>query len=89
MFVDSLDPEQKVNSMLAVRGLTNMVQTPKWQPLVTSALSSVLALLPSDHTNLEVAIASLLLNMSVTQLSEKSLDTSILLASSLVLQVSE
>ena len=88
LFVDSLDPEQKVNSMLAVRGLTNMVQTPKWRPLVTSALSSVLALLPTDHTNLEVAIASLLLNMSVTQLSEKSLDTSILLASSLVLQVS-
>jgi len=87
LFVDSLDPEQKVNSMLAVRGLTNMVQTPKWRPLVTSALSSVLALLPTDHTNLEVAIASLLLNMSVAQLSEKSLDTSILLASSLVLQV--
>jgi len=87
LFVDSLDPDQKVNSMLAIRGLTNMTMTPKWRPLVTSALSSVLALLPTDHTNLEVAIASLLLNMSVTQLSEKSLDTSILLASSLVLQV--
>jgi len=87
LFVDSLDPGQKVNSMLAVRGLTNMVQTPKWRPLVTSALASVLALLPTDHPNLEVAIASLLLNMSVAQLSEKSLDTSILLASSLVLQV--
>jgi len=40
LFVDSLDPGQKVNSMLAVRGLTNMVQTPKWRPLVTSALAS-------------------------------------------------
>ena len=89
LFFDSLDPEQKVNSMLAVRGLTNMVQTPQWRPLVTSTdqLSSVLALLPTDHANLEVAVTSLLLNMSVVQLSEKSLEMSILLASSLVLQV--
>ena len=89
LFLGSLDPDQKVNSMLAVRGLTNMVQTQKWRHLVASTeqLSSVLALLPTDHANLEVAITSLLLNMSVVQLSEKSLETSILLASSLVLQV--
>ena len=89
LFLSSLAPDHKVNSMLAVRGLANMVQTPKWRPLVTSSdqLSSVLALLPTDHANLEVSVTSLLLNMSVVQLSEKSLETSILLASSLVLQV--
>ena len=89
LFLSSLAPDQKVNSMLAVRGLANMVQTPKWRPLVASSdqLSSVLALLPTDHANLEVGVTSLLLNMSVVQLSEKNLETSILLASSLVLQV--
>ena len=89
VFLASLDPENSVTSMLAVRGLANMVQRPEWRPLAASsdALSLVLNLLPTCHVNLEVAVASLLLNMSVVQLGDRSLEPSILLASSLVLQV--
>ena len=88
IFEENLSPDYKVNSMLSVRGLVNMVRNPEWRTLVTTDIvNTVLSMLPTDHSNLEISIATLLFNLSVCQTSERDLDTCILLASGLVMQV--
>merc|ERR1712012_1111304 len=88
IFEENLSPDYKVNSMLSVRGLVNMVRNPEWRTLVTTDMvNTVLSLLPTDHGILEISIATLLFNLSVCQTSERDLDTCILLASGLVMQV--
>jgi len=87
-FEENLTSSSAVNAMLSVRGLVNMIQKPDWRTLMTEEMiNKMLSLLPCDHNNLEIAISSYLYNVSVLQPQEKNLDTCILVASSLVLQV--
>merc|ERR1712066_203977 len=87
IFWDNLSQDQQVNAMLAVRGLCNLMQS-KWSHLVkTSQMNDVVGLLPTSHHNLEIAVATFIYNSSVKLLESKDLDSSILLASTLVLQV--
>ena len=89
-FENNLTIDSAVNAMLSVRGLVNMIQKPDWRSLMTEEIiNKMLSLLPCGHNNLEIAISSYLYNVSVLQLQEKNLDTCILVASSLVLQVRE
>ena len=90
IFENNLTIDSAVNAMLSVRGLVNMIQKPDWRSLMTEEIiNKMLSLLPCGHNNLEIAISSYLYNVSVLQLQEKNLDTCILVASSLVLQVRE
>ena len=52
-------------------------------------MTAVLGRVPTQHANTEIAVATFLYNMSVVQLQERNLDTCILIASSLVLQVKQ
>ena len=90
IFENNLTIDSAVNAMLSVRGLVNMIQKPDWRSLMTEEIiNKMLSLLPCGHNNLEIAISSYLYNVSVLQLQEKNLDTCILVASNLVLQVRE
>jgi len=87
-FENNLNPDYTVNSMLAVRGLVNMIQNPEWRVLIKDdIITKMLELLPTEHSNLEISISSYLVTISILQQNIKSLDTCILIASSLVLQV--
>lgn len=84
---DNLSGDQQVNAMLAVRGLSNFMQT-RWNHLMnTNVLNNIVGLLPTSHQNLEIAVSTFIYNSSVKLIEKKDLDSSILLASTLVLQV--
>ena len=86
---DNLSGDQQVNAMLAVRGLSNFMQT-RWNHLMnTNVLNNIVGLLPTSHQNLEIAVSTFIYNSSVKLIEKKDLDSSILLASTLVLQVRE
>ena len=88
LFENNLKQDYNVNAMLAVRGLVNMIQNPEWRSYITDEIiTKMLDLLPTEHTNLEISISSYLVTISILQQNIKSLDTCILIASSLVLQV--
>jgi len=88
LFEKNLNPDYTVNSMLAVRGLVNMIQNPEWRILIKDdIITKMLELLPTEHSNLEISISSYLVTISILQQNIKSLDTCILIVSSLVLQV--
>jgi len=88
LFENNLKQDYNVNAMLAVRGLVNMIQNPEWRIYITDEIiTKMLDLLPTEHTNLEISISSYLVTISILQQNIKSLDTCILIASSLVLQV--
>ena len=87
---DHLGPDTSpVSGMLAMRALANLLQKPEWRHLAAGGdtVTAVLGRVPTDHANTEIAVATFLYNMSVVQLQERNLDTCILIASSLVLQV--
>lgn len=87
IFCDSLSGEQEVNAMLAVRGLCNLIQS-RWSNLPTThLLNDVVGLIPTGHQNLEIAVTTYLYNSSVKLLQNKDLDSSVLIASTLVLKV--
>ena len=74
--------------MLSTRGLCNLMNNTKWGHLMdSSTVNPVVALLPTSHQNLEIAVSTFIYNSSVKLLQNKNLDTSILIASTLVLQV--
>jgi len=89
----SLSPESQVNSMLAARGLSNILSNPKLQHVLSEfeaqekIICTVSALLPSNHQNLEISLVSALYNISVLQIQKVNLEGSILLASSIATQV--
>lgn len=88
IFVASLQPDHAVNSMLACKGLCNLLaaghlKDQSWDTL----LSPLSALLPAASPSLETALSSLLSNLSVRLLSSPSLDSAILLSSCLVTSV--
>ena len=89
---DHLGPDTSpVSGMLAVRALANLLQKPEWRHLAAGGdtVTAVLGRVPTEHANTEIAVATFLYNMSVVQLQERNLDTCILIASSLVLQVKQ
>jgi len=84
---------QLVNSMLAARGISNILSNPKIQDVLAKfedqerIVCSATALLPTTHQNLEISIASLLYNISIQQIQHPNLEGSVLVASSLATQV--
>ena len=88
IFCENLSLDHEVNAMLSTRGLCNLMNNTKWGHLMdSSSINHVVALLPTSHQNLEIAVTTFIYNSSVKLLQNKDLDTSILIASSLVLQV--
>ena len=88
IFCENLSPDHEVNAMLSTRGLCNLMNNTKWGHLMdSSTVNPVVALLPTSHQNLEIAVSTFIYNSSVKLLQNKNLDTSILIASTLVLQV--
>ena len=88
IFCENLSPDHEVNAMLSTRGLCNLMNNTKWRHLMdSSTVNPVVALLPTSHQNLEIAVSTFIYNSSVKLLQNKNLDTSILIASTLVLQV--
>ena len=88
IFCENLTRDHEVNAMLSTRGLCNLMNNTKWGHLMdSSAISNIVGLLPTSHQNLEIAVATFIYNSSVKLLQDKDLDNSILLASTLVLQV--
>jgi len=82
LMLESLQPDHAVNSMLACKALSNLVAA--GHPLsVEKVLSLLPALLPAASNNLETALASLLSNLSVALVSRPTLESAVLLASSL------
>jgi len=82
LMLESLQPDHAVNSMLACKALSNLVAA--GHPLsVEKVLSLLPALLPAASNNLETALASLLSNLSVALVSKPTLESAVLLASSL------
>jgi len=82
LMLESLQPDHAVNSMLACKALSNLVAA--GHPLsVEKVLNLLPALLPAASNNLETALASLLSNLSVALVSKPTLESAVLLASSL------
>lgn len=87
VFCDNLSADHQVNAMLSVRGLCNLIGS-RWSALMnTNTLNDIVGLLPTSHQNLETAITTFIYNSSVKLVEKKDLDSSIFLASTLVLQV--
>ena len=88
IFCENLSRDHEVNAMLSTRGLCNLMNNTKWGHLMdSSTINHVVELLPTNHQNLEIAVATFIYDSSVKLLQNKDLDQSILIASSLVLQV--
>jgi len=93
LFEQNLSRDSQVNSMLAARGICNILSNPKMQSVLEKfedqerIVCSASALLPTTHQNLEISIASLLYNISIQQMQHPTLEGSILVASSLATQV--
>jgi len=93
LFENNLSEDSQVNSMLAARGLSNIISNPKLQDVLAEfdkqekIVCSAAALLPTTHQNLEISIASLLYNISIQQIQHPNLEGSVLVASSLATQV--
>jgi len=93
LFESCLTPESQVNSMLAARGLTNILSNPKMQHVLSEfevqekIICTASALLPTSHQNMEISVVSVLYNISVLQIQKANLEGSVLLASSIATQV--
>ena len=88
IFCENLSADHEVNAMLSTRGLCNLMNNTKWGHLLdSSSINHIVALIPTTHQNLEIAVTTFIYNSSVKLLQNKDLDTSILLASTLVLQL--
>jgi hypothetical protein len=93
LFESCLSPESPVNSMLSARGLANILSNPKLQNVLSEfeaqekIICTASALLPNNHHNLEISVASVLYNISVLQIQKANLEGSVLLASSIATQV--
>ena len=93
LFESCLSPESQVNSMLAARGLTNILSNPKLQHVLSEfevqekIICTASALLPTNHQNMEISVVSVLYNISVLQIQKANLEGSVLLASSIATQV--
>eukprot|EP00092_Neocalanus_flemingeri_P006784 GFUD01007327.1.p1 GENE.GFUD01007327.1~~GFUD01007327.1.p1 ORF type:complete len:483 (+),score=120.10 GFUD01007327.1:136-1449(+) len=93
MFEKNLSSDSQVNSMLAARGISNILSNPKLQHVLTEfenlekILCSATALFPTGHQNLEISLASLLYNVSVQQIQKPNLEASVLVASSIATEV--
>merc|ERR1719266_2077204 len=86
LMLQSLQPDHTVNSMLACKALSNLVAA--GHPLsVEKVLSLLPALLPAASNNLETALASLLSNLSVALVSKPTLESAVLLASTLATSI--
>jgi len=92
-FESCLSPESQVNSMLAARGLANILSNPKLQHVLSEfeeqekVICTLSALLPTNHQNMEISVVSVLYNISVLQIEKANLEGSVLLASSIATQV--
>jgi len=93
MFEKNLSSDSQINSMLAARGLSNILSNPKLQHVLSEfenqekIICSATALFPTGHQNLEISLASLLYNVSVQQIQKPNLEGSVLVASSIATQV--
>jgi len=93
LFEYHLSEDSQVNSMLASRGLSNILSNPKLYSVLAAfdtqekIVCSATALLPTTHQNLEISIASLLYNISIQQIHHPDLEGSVLVASCLATQV--
>lgn len=86
LMLESLQPDQAVNSMLACKALANLVAA--GHPLsIEKIVQSLPALLPAASNNLETALASLLSNLSVSLVATPALDSAVLLASTLATSI--
>jgi len=93
IFENNLTPNSQVNAMLAARGICNTLSNKKLQNVFSEfekqekAICTASALLPTDHTNLEISISSLVYNFSVLYTQHINLEGSVLLASSIATQI--